>query len=964
VGTLVFIVWVALFSLPLLRIAFRVYSGYRQTGVSVWGRRPVLLAILLSLSGLISYFFLIYLMNAWTDLLWFRELKQEARFWTALKGEWGFFAVGFSAMFAVLAANIRIATRLAFPEGRESTRKTFFLVFIAISAFLSLMTGSVTSRFWEIFLLYRNQTSFAVADPVFGRDVGFYIFTVPVLEFVRKFLFTAVALSTLAILPSYVFGVRLAAKEKDQNLLSHMRWIKRQAAGTAGKIQSRLITHLFMLGAFFCLVVAFHFLVRRWDILLSTRGAVFGAGWTDINVDLRWGYTISIAAALLASGFLAYASISRSYDTTIKMARYGFFGIAAIWLLVDNTVPAAIQHFYVSPNEQKLETRYIAHNIEFTRRAYGLTDDRLHREEFPVNAQLEPKILAESRDALGGIRLWDYRVMQSTNAQKQAFRLYYSFPDVDVVRYRIGGKTVPMMYSARELDISRLSPQAKTWQNIRLVYTHGFGGCANPVNVVAGDGLPEYWLKDIPPMAKYPELSISQPRIYFGQRTGHHVFVRTKHPEFDYPDGDKNVSFFYDGPAGVDLSSWFRRFVYALKFDGFRLLTADEITDMSRILYRRDILTRVRTLAPFLKYDEDPYQVIAQGGLWYIQDAYTWTDRFPYSEPSGSGFNYIRNSVKATINAYSGEVKFYAFDNTDPIVVSYMKIFPEMFKPAAEMPAELKRHIRYPEGFLKIQGKIFSLYHMSVPNVFYNKEDAWEPAREIRSIKGQETPVVEPYYLQTRLPGEKKDEFVIIQLYTPLTTSSQTPRNLVGWLAGRCDEEHYGKLILYTFPKNRLVYGPLQIGARFNQNEVISRDFTLWNKEGSEVVLGDMQVIPLSGYRLIYVQPVYLQAEVGRMPELRRVVVSTGDQIGYGSTFEEALKQLVGGGPSSLPAQVAAEAEMKGAAAPTGNVAMDVLAKEAAKHLDQYRKLTAQGKHAEAGKELESLGKILDKLVR
>ncbi len=627
-------------------------------------------------------------------------------------------------------------------------------------------------------------------------------------------------------------------------------------------------------------------------------------------------------------------------------------------------VPGLVQYFYVSPNEQRLETEYIRTNLLYTRTAYGLTDDRVQRSEFPAVPGLATDQLPKDAADLTGVRLWDYRVLQSTNSQKQAFRLYYDFPDVDVVRYRIGGKLVQMMYSARELDIGRLAPQSRTWQNERLVYTHGFGACANPANAFTAEGLPDYWLKDIPPVAKYPELAIRQPRIYFGEKTDGHIYVRTRHPEFDYPDGEKNTTFTYDGPAGVELSSPLRKLAYALRFDGARLLIASEITEKSRILYRRSIGERVRTLAPFLQFDEDPYQVIADGGLWYIWDAYTATDRFPYSEPyRGEGYNYLRNSVKVTVNAYTGETAFYLFDQSDPIVRSWAGAFPGMFRPASAMPQSLRQHVRYPEGQLRVQAEIYALYHMQDPSVFYNKEDAWERAKAIRSIKSQAAEVVDPYYALVRLPGEKETEFVLIQLFTPFATEKGTPRsNMVGWLAGRCDGANYGKLVLYTFPKNRLVYGPLQIGSRINQDDQISKDFSLWNQQGSTVVLGDMLVIPLPGYRLLYVQPVYLQSDVGKMPELRRVVVSTGEQIGYGKTFSEALLQVAGksaagAAPSPAPEAVA-PAPGKGAAPPAA------LGREAAEHLDRYRKLTAQGKYTEAGAELEALGKTIDRLMR
>jgi hypothetical protein len=966
VQTVLFLFWIVLFSLPLIVLGIRIHRGFRLTGRLDLPRGELRWRILLALAGIAFYLAFEYGLSVWADHLWFRDLHYENRFWTELLAKWGLFFAGFATMAAFLLVNVWIAAKAsAIPVEKEGVRRWMAIrLGIAAALLVSLVAGAAVRNGWEEFLLYLHQSPFGIPDPVFGRDISFYAFTVPVLGFARSLLFFSVVLSAAITWPIYFNAYRSAGSAES-------RWAAKMdpAVPDGEAIRFRWVTHASSLGVLLVAVLVLHTLLSRWNILFSTRGAVFGAGWTDINVNLRLGYPAFFGVTAISAVLFLLSAFSRSHEGTRKRALAGVATLVLGGILVLGVVPALVQHFYVSPNEQRLETEYIRTNLAYTRTAYGLTDAQVRRSDFPAASGLDPDALSKERAALSGIRLWDYRVLQTTNAQKQAFRLYYDFPDVDVVRYRIGGKPVQMMYSARELDTGRLAPQARTWQNQRLVYTHGFGACANPANTFTPEGLPDYWLKDIPPSARYPELAIRQPRIYFGEKTTGHIYVRTRHPEFDYPDGEKNATFFYDGTGGIELSSVLRKLLYALKFDGVRLLIASEITDKSRILYRRDISTRVRTLAPFLRLDPDPYQVIAEGGLWYIWDAYTATDMFPYSEPyRGERFNYLRNSVKVTVNAYTGEVAFYIFDEGDPVIRSYAGIFPGMFRPASAMPAELKEHVRYPEGLLRVQADIYALYHMQDPSVFYNKEDAWERAKAIRSIKGQGAEVMDPYYALVRLPGEKEEEYVLIQLFTPLTTEKGTPRsNMVAWLAGRCDGTNYGKLVLYTFPKNRLVYGPLQIGSRINQDDTISKDFSLWNQQGSTVVQGDMLVIPMSGYRLLYIQPIYLQADVGKMPELRRVVVSTGDHIGYGRSLEEALLQLTGKPagiaatppPEATPAPAAAVVREKSPGPATG-----ALAREAAGHLERYRQLTAQGKHAEAGKELEELGKTIDRLVR
>jgi hypothetical protein len=777
-------------------------------------------------------------------------------------------------------------------------------------------------------------------------DIGFYIFTLPFLKTIRSALFTIVIAS--------IVGSLILYGPTSRESLQALSW-RRGVRIIGTETHHRIITHLSALGIVMIGIFMFWTQIAKWDLMYSPRGAVFGPGWTDVHVQIG-AYNFFMVALLTSAILLGISVFSKEFKRTAQAAALGLMICLLSWIIGVEGVPLLLQSYKVSPNELSMEGEYIKQNIKFTKFAYGLTDDKVKQVEFPVNfTGMTPDIISKNRVTFDNVRVWDWRVLQSNNSQYQGFRLYYTFPTVNVVRYTINGRLQQLMYSARELDIEKLAEQSKTWQNQHLVYTHGYGAVANPVNKVTSEGSPDYWIKDIPPVSKYSELQITQPRIYFGEATKEHVYVHTAHQEFDYPLGDANATYRYESGSGIELSSFLKKLVFALRIDGLRLLTASEITPQTRLLWRRDIETRVKTLAPFLKYDSDKYQVVAKGNLYYIWDAYTTSADFPYSEPSlGRGsMNYIRNSVKVVMNAFTGKVDFYVFDQDDPIIKTYRNMFPGMFKDAASMPKELRDHVRYPEDLLRIQGDIFSTYHMSDPGVFYNREDAWQPSGDL--AHGKVEPIM-PYYVVMTIPGETKEEFALIRPFSPLTTNQAQPRNnMVSWIAARCDGENYGKLLLFKFPKDRLVYGPLQISARMNQDDVISKDFTLWNQQGSQVVLGNLIIIPLADYKLLYVQPVYLQATVGKMPELKRVIVSLGENLGYGSSFEDALTKLTG---RQVPAEApsGAKTEVK--------ATKPELIKKAAKALDDYQALQGAGRFAESGRKLEELKELLKGLVK
>ncbi len=877
-----------------------------------------------------------------TESLWYADLGYEQRYWNIIIPEVAIFAVSFVMAFVFIMANFLYVFRATSAASVIKLVATGSCIMFAL-AFASGMTGSVYE-----YLRFSNQVPFNMTEPIFNMDIGFYIFTLPFLKTIRSAMFIIVLASMFGSLMLYGGFV---SRERLKDIFMRNRGVIN--IGTAD--HHRIITHLSGLGIAMIGIFMFWTQIAKWDLMYSLRGAVFGPGWTDVHVQIG-AYNFFMGALVVSAVLLAISVFSNEFKRTAQAAFLGLMICVLSWVVGVEAVPSLLQRYKVSPNELSMESEYIRHNIRFTRIAYGLTDDKVKQVDFPVNfSGMTPDIVSKNRVTFDNVRVWDWRVLQSNNSQYQGFRLYYTFPSVNVVRYAINGRLQQLMYSPRELDSDKLASQSKTWQNQHLVYTHGYGAVANPVNKVTSEGSPDYWIKDIPPVSRYPELQITQPRIYFGEATREHVYVHTAHQEFDYPLGDANATYRYEADSGIELDSFIKKLAFAMRIDGLRLLTASEVTPKTRLLWRRDITTRVRTLAPFLRYDSDKYQVVAKGNMYYIWDAYTTSADFPYSEPShGRGsLNYIRNSVKVVMNAFTGKVDFYVFDQDDPIIRTYQRIFPGMFKRAADMPAELRAHIRYPEDMLRIQGDIFSTYHMSDPGVFYNREDAWQPSGELSH--GQVEAIM-PYYVVMTIPGETREEFVLIRPFSPLTTNQAQPRNnMVSWIAARCDGENYGKLLLFKFPKDRLVYGPLQISARMNQDDVISKDFTLWNQQGSQVVLGNLIIIPLADYKLLYVQPIYLQATVGKMPELKRVVVSLGENRGYGSSFEDALSKLTG---RQIPSEPTAGAK------PELKAGKPELIRKAARALEEYQALQGAGKFAEAGKKLEELKDLLKGLSR
>ncbi len=880
--------------------------------------------LMLVIAVFVLLFLLFMLLSGfYTDLLWFENLGFSSVFWTALEAKVGIF-FAFTLLFtAFFLGNLFVARRLSgwagfFLMGRRYylPSTTINLALVVGSLALGVLNGLGAMTHWDSILLYLNQHPFGVQDPIFLQDVGFYVFSLPVYRFLRGWLLELLLLTLLGSLALYVL-VQLASWRQFR------LWLTRQNT-----------LHLSALGALFFLVVAWGYKLNAFELLYSTEGAVFGAGYTDVHARLL-ALNLSFWAVILCAALLVGGVLAR---------RPWIVGIGgALWLAaavgVAGFYPAFLQQFEVQPNELLKEHTYIEYNIDLTRRAYGL--DQIDELDFGSPLPLTPEALSNADPTIQGIRLWDYRPVQDTYAQIQEIRLYYDFVDVDVDRYVLEGTTRQVTLSPREMATEQL--QSRTWVNEHLQFTHGYGLVMSPVNEVTPDGLPDLWVRDLPPRS-VPGLEIDRPEIYYGEKTDAYVFVNSTIEEFDYPSGDQNITTTYEGHGGVLLDSPLKRAAFAYRFGDASVFLSQYLTTESRAMFHRNVHERVRSVAPFLLYDADPYMVIADGRLVWLQDAYTATDMYPYSQPYDGRFNYIRNSVKVAIDAYNGDITFYVIDDQDPLIQAYSAIFPALFTPWDEMPPSLRAHLRYPEGLFLIQTQMNNTYHMQDPTVFYNKEDLWEVAHEVYSGNEQ---LMEPYYVTLVLPDAEEEEFMLILPFTPANK-----QNMVAWMAARSDGENYGKLLLYKFPKQGLVYGPLQIEARIDQEPAISGQLSLWAQRGSQVIRGNLLVIPID-HSLLYVEPLYLQAETSRLPELKRVIVASGERVLMAESLDAALSGLEGtsvvGAPPPAPATEAPD--------------VHDLALSAMEHYQQAQQYLQAGDWAGYGAELEAMQSDLEALV-
>jgi len=712
--------------------------------------------------------------------------------------------------------------------------------------------------------------------------------------------------------------------------------------------------------AFLLIVIAVRTFLGRFDRLVGDHTIFDGVTYTDAHV-LLGGLLLICAALIIGAGIAAMNLFLRP-----RVGRLIAAPVPAVACFVLVQIAAwYVDSFIVKPNQLVREQPYISNNIQFTQHAFGL--DRITQHEFPAEISVEAADAPNNQPTLQNIRLWDWRALQDTLRQLQEIRTYYDFPDIDIDRYQINGEERQVMLAARELNVEKLPESSRNWINEKLIYTHGYGVTMNRVNGFTPEGLPTLILSNMPIQSTDPAIRVTRPEIYFGELTNTDVYVKTRQKEFDYPQGETNSMTTYQGTGGIVLGSFLRRALIAFdRGDLAKVPFSDDITSESRLLMRRSVFERVKAIAPFLTFEQDPYIVIGEDGrLSWMLDAFTTTDQYPYSthfDIGNGSINYLRNSVKIVIDAYNGNTTFYVFDPQDPIINAWRQVFPQLFRDAAEMPQDFRKHVRYPELLLRMQAAAYGLYHMTDPVVFYNREDLWTVASEVgmSSSGDQAARPMDPNFVLMKLPGESNVEFVEILPFTPSNRN-----NMIGWIAGRSDGEDYGKAVVYDFPKTRLVDGPLQVEARIDQNAQLSGQLSLWNQQGSRVRRGSLLVIPC-GKALIYAEPIYLQAERSPMPELRLVVLAVQDRLAYGSTFEAALRSLFGNetpslsGEQPLPQQHANTPNAANASQPAQD--LNGLIEGAARDFDDYQRLTSQGKLAEAGQKLEQLKNKLNAL--
>jgi len=836
----------------------------------------IIILFLLSVSTLIGLY---------TDYLWFDALSFSQIFLISLFSKIKLFLVAAVIFFLFAIINIWISSR--FNEKKSIPFKIKFL----IVAGLSVLAGLIASSGWFKALQYLNLTPFNIQDPIFMKDVAFYVFSLPFYSLAWAFLMGCVIVTTILVLldylQSFIFGAKPTVKKEKPDIevvMPEMPTFDFKSMFT--KIKTKALAHLgFLVAIVFVLLAVMHYL-SRFSIMYSEQGIVVGAGYSDVVAFLPIVKILMVLAIIIAVltiiwvFFISKSKLKKRHILLYAVMIYILFGFVGPTL-----IPGVIQALKVSPNEINLEKPYIENNIKFTRIAYGLKD--VEEKDFSAAATINSGTLSQAKETIDNVRILDWRPLTKTYKQTQEIRLYYDLAGIDIDRYKINGKYTQVMLAPRELEQSQIADNAKTWVNLHMVYTHGFGVVMSPVNKVTKEGLPDYFIKDIPPVYTVDEenLKISKPQVYYGERDNDFVLVNTKTNEFDFPKGNTNEYINYDGKGGIRLDSFLKKVLMAIRFADIKILLSSDVTPDSKIMFTRNIVRRISKLTPFLGLDNDPYLVIDNGKLLWIVDAYTVSGNFPYSEKYGQ-INYIRNSVKIVVDAYDGTVTYYVMDTSDPVIMTYAKIFPKQFKRFENMPAGLKEHIRYPEDLFKIQSQIYSNYHMDDVKVFYNKEDAWQIPSEVYGV-GQKVKV-EPYYIIMKLPEEDKEEFVLMTSFTPIKKD-----NMVAWMAARSDEENYGNLILYKFPKDKLIYGPLQIEAKIDQDSEISQQLTLWSQQGSRVTRGNLLVIPIKD-SILYIEPLYIQAETGQLPELKRVLVSDGVRVVMEENLAEALEVLFG----------------------------------------------------------------------
>ncbi len=903
--------------------------GRKRSGLIVFA---VLLGILLIGSKSIAGYVIEY--------QWWGEMRQVSTWFDMLLYSFVPRLAALAVAFAVLYTAHARAVRFA--GARAGKHRVYARVSALVILLLSAIIAGATVAPWTVarYIGSRGIPAEATSwtDPVFGHPLRFYLFDLPFWSLTLNYV---LALTIVAVVV-YV-AVARGWQLRDQ-------WPGMAEASTFDLRDLRLrggLESYFLrfVGAVVLIALAFHFFLGRYELLVSDHGFMVGVDYVDehYRLPLQW---VAILSCFVAAGFAV-------------IGRWKWVLIVPAVLLVRAIVPAVMSSVYVRPNEISLERPYIERHIQSTRAAFALGS---HVREVDYKARLETRFdPAEHQAVLGNARLWDWRAFHDTVTQIQALRPYYTFSDTDVDRYTINGQLRQVMLSPRELDMQQLPASARNWINPRFIYTHGYGIVMAEANQITENGLPVLLIQDAPPQVNAPNLKLTRPEIYYGEVVHEPVFVNTAEREFNYPSGAGNVLAKYEGQGGFPVSSFGMRLAGAVSQSDPNVLLTSYLSDQSRMMIRRNVRERLDTLAGFLAWDRDPYLVLTDSGrLMWTVDGYTTSDAHPYSRslqvPDAGNVNYMRNAVKATVDAYDGTTNIYIFDAGDPIIRSYQHLFPNLFKPFAEMPPELKQHARYPETFFRVQAEIYRTYHMQDPQAFYNNEDLWDIARMVRG-QGDQPGTMMPTYIVASLPGENKPEFLLTIPFTP-----RNKDNLIGLMVARCDGENLGDLVIFQLSKQALIYGPMQVEARINQDQQISKDLSLWNQQGSQVLRGQILVLPIAD-TFVYIQPIYIQASEARMPQLKKVALAMGDQLFYTDTYDQAVAQLAA--YMKMPSPTLQTAAMPAAAPPAAGAAaaqpqqgapdLQQRLNTIRDHLRRYRDFASQGRWAEAGKELEAV---------